>query len=367
MKVLAGPHRASAALALAWAGCCGFAASAATTQETLTVASWGGAYARASRAAVLDPFASESGVAVRLTDYNGGLAEIRTQVQTGHVHWDVVDLNTEDLLLGCEEGLLMPIPVAELPPAADGTPAAADYPPGHVTDCGGAMLFFSFAVAYRQDDFARPPTALADFFDLEAYPGRRGMERKPEVNIEMALMADGVAKADVYAEMSTQAGLERAFAKLDALKPHIVWWQTGAQPPQLLADREVAMTTAPNGRIFNARFLEEQPFEMVWDGHVLNSGGFGVVRGTRHPAAARALVLYSARPEVMGRLSGYIAYSPTRYSSPAAPTHLATGTAMAEHLPTSPAHRATALVVDVEWWADNGDDVRERFVSWLAQ
>ena len=361
------PARAGAALALACAACCGLGAAAAATQPTLTVASWGGAYARASRAAVLDPFAAESGVAVRLTDYNGGLAEIRTQVQTGHVHWDVVDLNSEDLLLGCEEGLLMRIPVAELPPAADGTPAASDFPPGLVTDCGSAMLFFSFAVAYRQDEFTRPPSALADFFDLEAFPGRRGMERKPEVNLEMALMSDGVAKGDVYAAMNTDDGLDRAFAKLATIRPHIVWWQTGAQPPQLLADREVAMTTAPNGRIFNARFLERQPFEIMWDGHVLNSGGFGVVAGTRQPAAARDLVLYSARPEVMGRLSAYIAYSPTRYSSPTAAMHLATGTPMAAHLPTSEAHRATALIFDVGWWADNGDDVRERFAAWLTQ
>ena len=337
-------------------------------ERSLTVASWGGAYARASRAAVLDPFAAETGVTVQLTDYNGGLAEVRTQVQTGHVHWDLVDFDSEDLLLGCEEGLLVPFPVEELPPAADGTPAEEDYPPGHTTECGSAMLFFSFVVAYRSDGFpGEPPTKLADFFDLEAFPGRRGVERKPKVNLEMALMADGVAREDVYATLSTPAGMDRAFAKLDVIKPHIVWWQTGAQPPQLLADREVAMTTAPNGRIFNARFLEQQPFAVIWDGHVLNSGGFGIVAGTRNLDAARALVEYSARPEVMGRLSAYIAYSPTRFSSPTAPKHLATGTPMPEHLPTSPAHRATALAFDINWWADNGDELNERFLAWLAQ
>ena len=35
-----------------------------------------------------------------------------------------------------------------------------------------------------------------------------------------------------------------------------------------LADGEVAMTTAYNGRIFNAVAVEKKPFEIVWDGQV---------------------------------------------------------------------------------------------------
>ena len=70
--------------------------------------------------------------------------------------------------------------------------------------------------------------------------------------------------------MDTDEGVDRAFAKLDTIKDDIVWWEAGAQPPQLLADGEVAMTTAYNGRIFNAAVGEGQPFEIVWDGQILD-------------------------------------------------------------------------------------------------
>ncbi len=36
-------------------------------------------------------------------------------------------------------------------------------------------------------------------------------------------------------------GVDRAFAKLDTIKDSVVWWEAGAQPPQLLADGEVVM------------------------------------------------------------------------------------------------------------------------------
>ncbi len=51
------------------------------------------------------------------------------------------------------------------------------------------------------------------------------------------------------------------------IKPHVkVWWTAGAQPPQLLADGEVAMTTAWNGRIFDAVKNSGKNFKIVWDG-----------------------------------------------------------------------------------------------------
>ena len=86
--------------------------------------------------------------------------------------------------------------------------------------------------------------------------------------LEMALMGDGVPAEDVYDLMNTPAGIDRAFAKLDTIKDHVVWWEAGAQPPQLLADGEVTMTIVWNGEIFNAIASEGQPFGLVWDGQI---------------------------------------------------------------------------------------------------
>ncbi|KAG1702901.1 NAD-dependent protein deacetylase [Nymphon striatum] len=94
------------------------------------------------------------------------------------------------------------------------------------------------------------PKTMADFFDTAKFPGKRGLRKGAKVNLEFALIADGVAAADVYSVLETPEGVDRAFAKLDTIKGDVVWWEAGAQPPQMLADGEVALTTAYNGRIF---------------------------------------------------------------------------------------------------------------------
>lgn len=337
--------------------------------ETLTVVSWGGSYEQASRKAILEPFSKETGIEIRVEVYNGGLAQVRAQVETGKVYWDVVDLEMADAARGCDEGLLEYVDLSELAPAPDGTPAVDDFFDGTVIDCGGGLLFYSTIYAYNADSFpGEKPSTIDDFFDLDRFPGRRGMRRAPQVNLEFALLADGVPAEDVYDTLGTPAGMSRAFRKLDTIKDDIVWWEAGAQPPQMLADREVVMSTAYNGRIFNAQVVEKQPFVVVWDGQVLDSGTMGIVAGTPNLAAARQFVRYATRSEVQAAVGRYISYSPARHSgTKLVSTHLATGVDMEPHMPTSPQNMRRVLYNDWEWWSDRADDVNERFSAWLAR
>ena len=194
------------------------------------------------------------------------------------------------------------------------------------------------------------------------------MRRSPVVNLEFALMGDGVPADEVYALLDTEEGVERAFAKLDTIKDHVVWWQAGAQPPQMLADGEVLMSTAYNGRIFNAQVLEEQPFVIVWDGQVLDTGFLAILEGAPNPEAAQRFVEFAARPSSMAGTARYISYSPTRRSAEALiSTHAETHVSMRPHMPNTPDNVKRALHNDWEWWSDNRDDMNERFAAWLAR
>ena len=140
------------------------------------------------------------------------------------------------------------------------------------------------------------------------------MRRTPLANLE-SRSADGVPAAEVYAVLDTPEGVDRAFRKLDTIKDQVVWWDAGAQPPQMLADGEVVMTTAYNGRIFNAQVLESQPFTIVWHGQVLEVSNLAIVSGSGNLNAARRLISYASRPASMAAVSCYIAYSPSRRSA----------------------------------------------------
>ncbi len=337
--------------------------------RSITTVSWGGSFGRAVNEAVNIPFTEATGIGIGVEDYNGGLAQIRAQVDIGVIHWDVVDLEITDAVRGCDEGLLERIDLNALPPGADGTPAAEDFVVDGRYACGAGSLYWSTVYAYNDDNIpGAKPTTMADFFDLEAFPGRRGMRRVPQANLEFALIADGVPLDQVYSTLDTPEGLDRAFAKLESIKDEVIWWEAGAQPPQLLADGEVVMTTAYNGRIFNAQVLEDQPFVIVWDGQLLDVGQVAIVAGTPRLKEALEYLAFATSAESLARIARRISYSPMRKSGMAlVTTHVVAGVDMEPHMPASPANVARALRFDWAWWVDHQDEMNERFSAWLAR
>jgi putative spermidine/putrescine transport system substrate-binding protein len=346
----------------------GLAYSPAVAQEALTVVSWGGAYTQSQIKAYHEPFTAETGTTINSADYSGGLAEIKAQVEAGNVTWDLVDVELSDAIRGCDEGLLETIDPSILPAAPDGTPALEDFIEGAVTECAVANIVWSTIYAYDSTVFPNnPPTTMEDFFNLADFPGKRGMRKSPKANLEMALMADGVAPEDVYDVLETAEGVDRAFAKLDTIKGEVVWWEAGAQPPQLLADGEVAMTMAYNGRIFNAVATENKPFVIVWDGQIFDLDLWVIPKGTANLQAALDFVAFSTATEQLAAQASYISYGPARNSSNAlVGDHATAGIAMAPHMPTAPANFQRVVQNDFEFWADNQDQLNERFNAWLA-
>jgi len=195
------------------------------------------------------------------------------------------------------------------------------------------------------------------------------MRKTPKANLEMALMADGVAPEDVYDVLGTPEGIERAFAKLDTIKDEVVWWEAGAQPPQLLADGEVVMTSAYNGRIFNAQAAEDKPFAIVWDGQVWDIDLWAILKGAPNLKRAKEFLAFSTATEQLGAQASYISYGPARQSSMKYVTTFdgKPDLKMAPHMPTAPENLTTAIQNDFYFWADNQDELNERFNVWLSK
>ena len=337
----------------------------------LTVVSWGGAYTMSQVEAYHKPWMAKTGKTIVSEDYSGGIAEIKAQVESGNVTWDIVDVELSDALRACDEGLLEEIDHATLPAAPDGTPATEDFLPGTLQDCAVANIFWSSVYVYDAGKTRNwnAPKTMADFFDLEAFPGKRGMRKSPKVTLEFALIGDGVPTDQVYDLLRTEEGVARAFAKLDTIKDQVVWWEAGAQPAQLLADEEVVFTTAWNGRIFDAVAADGQTFEMVWDGQVYDIDLWVIPKGSKNVEAALDFVAFSTATEQLANQASWISYGPARASSVAkiGTYHADASINMADHMPTAPANFMNALQNDFEFWADNSDELNERFNSWLAQ
>ena len=330
------------------------AASAAQARD-LSVVSWGGAYQEAQKKVYFAPFTAATGVKMTDESWDGGVGVLRAKVQGGASTWDVVQVESEELALGCEEGLFEPLDFSKIG-------GKANYLAPTVHECGIGAIVYDFVLGYDKAKQANAPKSWADFFDTKTYPGKRALRQGPKTTLEIALIADGVAPAEVYKVLATDAGVDRAFKKLETIKGDLVWWKAGAQPPQLLASGEVVMTSVYNGRIDAANRNEGKNFGMSWNGALYTIDSWVILKGSPNQDAAYKFLDFAGKPDVQAKLADYIAYGVSAKDASAK-----TNPKFLPDLPTNPANMANAVEINTAFWLENIDRLNERFNNWVAK
>ncbi|WP_282608476.1 extracellular solute-binding protein [Pelagibius sp. Alg239-R121] len=329
----------------------------------ITFTSWTGPYMRSQMLGFVRPYEEANGTRVHVEHYNGGITELRDQVESANVVWDVVDLTQADSLRACEEGLLEDLSDIDLPNGADGTPFREDFVEGALNDCGVGVIVWGTAFAYSKTVFGdSPPKTISDFFDTETYPGPRAIRNDPTVILEWALMADGVAREDVYATLETDEGVERALAKMNAIKPGLQIWESGRQPVRLLNAGEVVMSSIWATTGATAAQEEGADFAVNMDGRVIELDLFGIPKGSRYKDEAIEFIRFASSTESLANMVANLPNGPTRNSSL---TLLSDD--VLNQIPNGPAYENNAHILsDAGWWAVNHGRLEETFKAWLA-
>ncbi len=324
--------------------------------QRLTVTSWGGAYQNAQREAFFAPFMIETGVILTEAVWNGGIGALRDQVAGGSPDWDVVEVRSDELALGCAEGLFEPIDYGAIGGEDQFVSSA-------VHECGVGNVVWSLLIAYDGAVLGQdPPQSWADFWDTERFPGRRALRRGPQFTLESALLADGVPPEDVYDVLRTPEGVDRAFAKLDELGNDLVWWEDGAEPLTLLANGEVVMTATYNGRIATTNRSTGRDLRPVWPGSLYTLDSWVILRGSSRIEEAYKFIAFVSEAERQAHMSMLIPYGVTNRNARALIDPITQA-----NLPTSPERLAVSLQLDTAFWAENIDPLTERFERWLAE
>ncbi|WP_296253301.1 ABC transporter substrate-binding protein [Pseudomonas sp. UBA4194] len=330
-------------------------ASTLAAAEDITFVSQGGAYQEAQSKAILEPAAKKLGLTLKQDSSPKAYPIIKTQVESGKVSWDVVDLPTGDCLRGEAEGLF-----EKLDPAL--VPNAAQLPAELKDDYSVGYISYSTVLAYRTDAFSseKAPKTWADFWDTEKFPGQRSLRNLPRPTLEIALMADGVAPDKLY-----PLDVDRAFKKLEQIKPHIAtWWTSGGQSAQLISDGEVDMIQAWNGRI-TAVQADGAPVAFDYNQGVLETNSLCVLKGTAHKAAAMKFVNEAIDAKLQAALPMIIDYGPLN------PEAFKTGVIPAERtakLPSSPENISRQALLSAKWWASQeGVKAEERWLAFVQK
>ena len=89
------------------------AAGTAVAERDLTVVSWGGAYQDGQKEVYFKPF-NAAGTKLVDESWDGGLGVLRTKIKGGNNNWDVVQVEADELEVGCDEGLYEKLDVTKI-------------------------------------------------------------------------------------------------------------------------------------------------------------------------------------------------------------------------------------------------------------
>jgi len=299
------------------------------------------------------PFTDATAIPTNVITRGGDMDSLRGQAKAPDNTWDVVMVDSESLATGCSENLF-----EKLDWSAIG--GKDHYLPQGVSDCGVGATVASLALAWDRDKSATPPT-WADFWDVTKFPGKRGLHKGVRGNLEFALMADGVAPGDVYKVLATSDGADRAFRKLDQLKPYIVWWNDDAEAARILASGDVLMTSAFAPEIAQINRTAHRNFGIQWAASLYEVQSWAILKGSPNLREATQFLYFAGTPAIEGRLVGQFGEGGlAKGANDGLPGDLA------QLSPTTPANLNAAVRVDVAFWHDNLAKLRQRFDTWLA-
>jgi putative spermidine/putrescine transport system substrate-binding protein len=331
------------------------AVSAGTASaEQITFVSQGGAYQEAQTKAILNPVAEMTGIKINQDSSPDAWPVIKTQTASGKPVWDVIDTPTKDCVRGGEQGMIEKLDYSKIP-------NAEKMPASYKTPYSVAYEFYSSVLAYNKDKFGNnPPKTWADFWDVKKFPGTRALRNHPLATLEAALLADGVAPDKIY-----PLDVERAFKKLEEIKPHVtVWWTSGAQSAQLLADGEVDMEMAWNGRVA-AVVKEGAPVSYTFNHGFLQYTSLCILKGAPNASTAVKFINAALTPEIQANFPTYIDYGPAN------PEAYKTGKISEKRIaemPSAPENAAKQVLVDDQWWSSSaGEEVQKRWATFIQK
>jgi putative spermidine/putrescine transport system substrate-binding protein len=314
---------------------------------TLSFTSFGGVYQEAQRKAWLEPYTELTGVQFTESEDSSN-ATIKSQVESGQVTWDVVDVGN-DFGLDVHKDLLEPLDFTLIPKAEMNADLG-------ITDYRVPDITYGVVLAYNTDVLGagNVPAGWADYFDTAKFPGKRGAWDYSEGGMfEFALLADGVAPDALY-----PLDLERATAKLNTIKGDIVFWQSGAESQELIGSGEIAMTMIWNGRGWSAKNQDNKPVEIQWNQQIVTADYLVVPKGSPNKDAAMKFIAYASCAANNAGPSEFIPYGPTNINSTANP-------AMVNDLSVTNADENSAYFDDA-YLAEHFDEIDAAWQAWKA-
>lgn len=323
----------------------------AQNRQRIIVRDSGGIVSKIYQNVFYKPFTEATGIQVIGTVASvEPAAQIQAMVDTGVLHWDMAAIGHRSIKLLTANKVYLE------QHGLDHDPVVSAIPPKFLSPYGVGTNIYSTVLAYRTNTFKkRAPQTWSDLWDVNRFPGRRGLRKLPFDTVEEALMADGVPADSIY-----PCDLDRAFRSLDKIKSHIsVWWTNAPEAEQLLKSNGVDLMPSIVSRA-QAAIDAGAPIAISWDQHVYGCDSWVILKGTPNADACRRFIKFTSDPKRQALLASYGAIGVTqpdafKYIDPK----------RAKLLSTYPENLKKGVFIDDSYWLNAQSTVIERFSQWM--
>jgi putative spermidine/putrescine transport system substrate-binding protein len=319
------------------------------TTDITVVSYGGGSYHQSHVDVFIEPYKKLTGIEVNPLVWNAEYGKLKAMVESGKVPWDVVEVTDAEFKRGQKENLYEKM---------SQRPDTANFLKGSISDFGVANVYWTTVLAFNKNSFPnKKPATWNDFWNIKEFPGKRALYDDPRGNLEFALIADGVSKDNLY-----PLDIERAFKKLDQIKPYVkVWWKDGTQPVQLLNDGSVDITSAWNGRIYSLGSANTK-IQYSWEGAASELDWWVIPKGSKNVETASRFICFASEPDKMARQAEIIGYGPVNKK---ALRYIPDSIKI--QLPTSEENWRISFVVNSQWWSENEANMMKRRLEWKSK
>lgn len=336
-------------LVLGATGACGSSGQSGSADgHTIVLADGGGTFGDAAKKAIYEPCEKELGIKVKVVPYDYSVGQIRAQVK-GPKEWDVVSLGA--WLTDDEAGsLLAPLDTDVVKPQGLTPDLKFKYwVPYDITVIG---------LGYNTDKIKGSPQGWAPLWDAKKYPGTGTLEKNAvNYNLELALLADGVAPNDMY-----PIDYDRAFKKLDELfdARKMIFYDSGTALIQQYQTGTAVIGSGWGGRFTQAK-AEGAPLGLSTKQAVEAFTSWAVLKTSSNQTDAMKFVNCAVSAE---REANFDTIFPGQApANSLAYEKLPSDVKAALPDPDDP----TVLHSSVKYWAENYDKATELWNQWLAK
>lgn len=278
-------------------------------------------------------------------------ALIEAQIRTGQIDWDVIDADAFFAARAATEGWLEPIDYSILDASQLIEGAAKEF--SVLAGVGAHHIAWNTTQAYGEGE---GPSSWPEFYDVEAFPGRRALRSGALQTLPGAALASGIAPADLY-----PLDLDAAFESLERIRDSVVKWVDGGQPMQDLAlAGEADLFNFYTSRCVTLKAAGE-PIDFRFEQGTAEEADYVIIKGGPNTLQAQhAVALAMNTPEFHKVLAeatniGFTNSLGMELVDPA----------IRPLLSTAPENYSKLTPAGNDWWAANQPDAEQRLAEWI--